>query len=105
MGKKFDHFESFREFWPFYLSQHQNPTNRVFHLVGAMLGWGVGLKFIFNGELLIGLITGLGIGYSLAWIGHFIFEKNRPATFRFPFYSFLGDLKMCFWLILKKDLQ
>ena len=34
------------------------------------------------------------IGYGFAWLGHFIFEKNKPATFIYPWYSLLGDWVM-----------
>ena len=80
-------FKSLQEFYPFYLSQHQNRINRRLHVIGTTIG-------IF--WLLIFLLTlnpkffafGLVSGYSFAWVGHFFFEKNTPATFKHPFYSF-----------------
>ena len=40
------------------------------------------------------------VGYGFAWVGHFVFEKNRPATFKYPLYSFMGD-----WVMLKDALM
>ena len=83
-------FTSFAEFYPFYLSEHANRTCRRLHFVGSSLGLVcVGLAVITGGVgwLLVGLLA----GYAFAWIGHFGFEKNRPASFKRPLYSFLGD--------------
>ena len=86
-------FASFREFYPFYLEEHSNRVSRRLHFVGS---WGV------LGLLVTALVTGnawwalgaLFCGYGFAWIGHFFFEKNRPATFKHPLYSFAGDWVM-----------
>jgi len=86
-------FSSFRQFYPFYLQEHSNVVSRRLHFIGS---WGV------LGCLLLALWSGrwnwlwaaLLCGYGFAWIGHFFFEKNRPATFRHPFYSFAGDWVM-----------
>lgn len=103
MGTKLHTFKSFQEFWPYYLAQHQNRINRRLHLAGTILGWTTGLILIINGYYFRGLFMGLLIGYSLAWIGHFVFEKNKPATFQHPFYSFAGDIKMCWFSIIGKN--
>jgi len=91
-------FNTFKEFYPFYLSQHANLTCRRLHFVGStMVLILIGLSlFLQNAWLLIGLPIA---GYSCAWVGHFIFEKNRPATFTYPLYSLLGDWVM-FWQII-----
>lgn len=86
-------YRSFDEFYPFYLSEHEDQTCRRLHFAGTSLGLAC---------LIIALITlsawfivaGLVIGYGFAWAGHFFFEKNRPATFKYPFYSFAGDWVM-----------
>jgi hypothetical protein len=86
-------FNSFAEFYPYYLSEHSNSTCRRMHFIGTTL-------VIFILALTIGrgawmLLWALPLaGYSFAWIGHFFFEKNRPATFQHPFYSLLGDFVM-----------
>ncbi|AKS40732.1 DUF962 domain-containing protein [Wenzhouxiangella marina] len=85
-------FSSFREFYPYYLDEHRDRRCRRLHFIGSWL-------------VLIALILGLTVspwwlivmplvGYGFAWIGHFVFEKNRPATFKHPFYSLLGDWVM-----------
>ena len=83
-------YSSFREFYPYYLSEHTNRTCRRLHFVGSTL-------------VLITLVAAVAthhwiwlwllplLGYGFAWAGHFFFEKNRPATFTHPFYSFIGD--------------
>ena len=94
-------FNNFDEFYPFYLSQHKNKTCKVLHFIGTTVVL-----------LLIGLILatknymlGLSLpvcGYFFAWTGHFFFEKNRPATFKYPFYSLIGDFKMYFDILFGK---
>lgn len=84
---------SLKEFYPYYLSEHRNHTSRILHFVGT-------------GLVILVLLTGLLLqkyrllwlipvaGYGFAWVGHFFFEKNKPATFRYPFYSLASDFIM-----------
>ena len=97
-------YKSFQEFWPFYLSQHQNPLNRKLHVAGTLIGLTVGFILIFKKQFLVGILCGLTLGYGFAWTGHFVFEKNRPATFKYPFYSLRGDFKLLISTLFKKDL-
>jgi hypothetical protein len=88
-------FASFREFYPYYLSEHSNRTCRRLHFVGTCIVVG------FLAATLVTLnpwwmLAALLSGYGFAWVGHFFFEKNRPATFKHPFYSFAGD-----WVMFK----
>lgn len=87
--------QSFAEFYPYYLSEHQNVQCRRLHFIGtwgvlAVLGYAIWSR---NPWLLLLLPL---IGYGFAWIGHFVFEKNRPATFKYPGWSFMGD-----WVMFK----
>lgn len=86
-------YRSFGEFYPFYLSQHADPTCRRLHFVGTTLGLAAFLH-AFSTLNFAWLVAGIAVGYLFAWIGHFFFEKNRPATFTYPFYSFMGDWVM-----------
>ena len=84
---------SFRDFYPFYLSEHSDRTCRRLHFVGTSGGLtcaGLALASLNPWWLLAGLVS----GYAFAWVGHFFFEKNRPATFTHPLYSFIGDWVM-----------
>lgn len=86
-------YSSFREFYPFYLGEHRDRTCRRLHFVGtsAALGCIVAAIVRDNAWWFLGALL---CGYAFAWVGHFFFEKNRPATFKHPFYSFLGDWVM-----------
>ncbi|NOT89015.1 MAG: DUF962 domain-containing protein [Lysobacter sp.] len=86
-------FSSFREFYPFYLGEHRNTVCRRLHFVGTSGALGCILAAIVhdNAWWLLGALV---CGYAFAWVGHFFFEKNRPATFKYPFYSFAGDWVM-----------
>lgn len=95
-------YQSFSEFYPFYLSQHQHPVCRRLHFVGSALILIV-LGYILYSQHFIWLISLPIIGYGFAWVGHFAFEKNRPATFTYPLWSLMGDWKM-FWQILTRQL-
>jgi len=95
-------FTSLKEFYPFYLSEHSNATSRKLHFIGT------GLVFLF-------LLTGLSlhnynfliaipfVGYGFAWVGHYFFEKNKPATFQYPFFSLASDFLMFFDLLTGKE--
>lgn len=87
-------FASFAEFYPFYLSEHADRTCRRLHFVGSSLVLGVLLAVLLGRLGPLWLASLPLLGYGFAWIGHFFFEHNRPATFRYPWYSFLGDWVM-----------
>ena len=93
-----DRYQSFKEFYPFYLTQHRNVICRRLHFVGSLLILIVLCVAMIKGQAML-LLTLPLIGYGFAWFGHFVFEKNRPATFTYPLWSLMGDWKM-FWQIL-----
>lgn len=92
-------YKSFAEFYPFYLSEHRNRMCRRLHFIGSISVLIALLFFIVTLNWLALLVIPL-IGYGFAWIGHFFFERNRPATFRHPIYSLIGD-----WVMLKDILR
>ena len=95
-------YQSFNEFYPFYLSQHQHPVCRQLHFIGSALILLV-LAYTLYNQQFMWLLSLPIIGYGFAWIGHFVFEKNRPATFTYPLWSLMGDWKM-FWQILTRQI-
>ena len=91
-------YKTFKKFYPFYISQHQNYYCRALHFIGTSI---IIFLLIFYVSEPIDLIFLPIIGYGFAWIGHFFFEKNKPATFDYPIYSVMGDFVM-FWKILTR---
>ncbi len=84
---------SFEEFWPFYVREHSHPANRALHFVGTTLAMGslaAGLLTRRPGFFLAAPL----LGYGCAWVGHFVVEGNRPATFTYPAWSLRGDMVM-----------
>jgi hypothetical protein len=94
-------FRTFEEFWPFYLSEHSNRLNRRLHFIGTLGVLLIVIAAVINLRWSY-LIWAPLIGYSFAWIGHFIVEKNRPATFKFPLWSLRGDFRMFRWMLQGK---
>ncbi len=88
-------FASFAEFYPFYLSEHRSVACRRLHFVGSLGVIGCLAMAVAAGNWLW-LPAAIVWGYGFAWVGHFFFEKNRPATFRYPIYSLMGD-----WVMFK----
>ena len=95
--------KSFEDFWPYYLREHESALNRRPHLVGTGAALGV---FAVGAATLNPVLMGIApvFGYGPAWVGHFIIEKNRPATFKHPLWSIRGDFRM-FRLALTRKLQ
>ena len=88
-------FASFRDFYPFYLSEHSDPICRRLHFAGSSLVLIVFVTACVSRHWMLLWLLPL-LGYGFAWVGHFFFEHNRPATFTHPFYSFAGDWVM-YW--------
>jgi hypothetical protein len=88
-----ERFQSFAEFYPYYLQEHA--TCRRLHYVGSLLVLTV-LAYALLTQQWLWLLAMPLAGYGFAWVGHFVFEKNRPATFDYPLYSLMGD-----WVMLK----
>lgn len=94
--------KTLKEFYPYYLSEHQNATSRKLHFVGTgLLFIIVFLAFFLSNYFL--LVTIPFVGYGFAWVGHFFFEKNKPATFKYPFYSLASDFILFFDLLVGKE--
>jgi hypothetical protein len=88
-------FETFRDFYPFYLSEHTNKISRRLHVVGTTLVLILAASALLTSMPCLLLLTPLA-GYAFAWFGHIAFEKNRPATFSYPIFSLLGDFRLFF---------
>jgi hypothetical protein len=86
-------FRRFADFYPFYLREHSDRRNRRLHFIGSTLVLVCLWRLVMTGHP-VWLLNGVLCGYGFAWIGHFFFEKNRPATFKYPLYSFMGDWVM-----------
>jgi hypothetical protein len=86
-------FSSFGEFYPYYLSEHSDPACRRLHFIGSLAVLATLAAAIMTRRWGVLLLLPV-IGYGFAWIGHYFFERNRPATFTYPLYSFLGDWAM-----------
>ncbi|MCB9733476.1 MAG: DUF962 domain-containing protein [Deltaproteobacteria bacterium] len=82
-----DRFTSYEEFWPYYVSEHQDATCRRLHFVGTSLVMAMATNPLLWPALPVA-------GYGFAWVGHFVFEKNRPATFTYPLWSLRADFRM-----------
>jgi hypothetical protein len=89
------HFGSFADFYPHYLREHQNRTNRRLHFAGTTLVILIALSAATTGAWAWLLALPVA-GYGFAWVGHFFFECNKPATFTHPLYSLVGDFRMYF---------
>ena len=87
--------ETYKEFYQFYLTEHQNKTSRMLHFTGTFLVFVLAFLAIYMAKSSLWWFVPL-VGYGFAWVGHYFFEKNKPATFTYPFWSLISDFKMFF---------
>jgi len=90
--------ETYREFWDYYVSEHSKPLTRFLHFVGTSLGLALLFWSIAAGRWYLFPLFFV-VGYAFAWFAHFVVEKNRPATFKYPFWSFISDFKMIWYMV------
>jgi hypothetical protein len=89
---------TYTEFWDFYVQEHSQPLTRVLHFIGTSLGIILLVWFIARGTWYyfpVCFVT----GYAFAWASHFIIEKNKPASWTYPFWSFISDYKMMWYMM------
>jgi len=91
-------FDSFNQFYPYYLSEHSKSGTKIFHFIGTALVIIYIILFCVYLNFFYFLLIPIS-GYGFAWFSHFLIEKNKPATFKYPLYSLRGDFLM-FWHII-----
>jgi hypothetical protein len=89
---------NYGEFWDFYVREHSKPATRLLHFAGTSLGLAMLIWFVVTGRWYYFPLF-LLVGYGFAWFAHFVVEKNRPATFKYPLWSFVSDFKMMWYMI------
>ena len=92
-------YRTLEEFYPYYLGEHSNRTCRRLHFVGTTLGLVLFLVALTTQTWWL-IAAAFVQGYAFAWVGHFFFERNKPATFKYPWLSYQGDWRM-WWDMLK----
>lgn len=93
--------KTYKEFYKFYLREHQNRTSRMLHFIGTFLVFvliGIAIWQAWGWKWFLVPM----VGYGFAWIGHAFFEKNKPATFKYPLWSLLSDFKLFFEILFGK---
>ena len=94
-------YKNLDEFYPYYLSEHSNRICRRLHFIGTTLG--IGLCAIGLATQIWWLVAVAFVqGYAWAWVGHYVFEHNKPATFKYPWLSYRGDFRMWYQMLTGK---
>ena len=94
-------FETYAEFWDFYVLEHSQPLTRYLHFIGTSLGIVLLVWFLRTGNYIY-IPLCFAVGYAFAWFSHFAIEHNKPATFKYPLWSFISDYKMMFLMLIGK---
>lgn len=103
-GKAVHDFQTYEEFWPYYVAMHSQPATRLFHAVGTFGGAWVALTGLLRGRLR-SLVKGAVLGYVTAWGAHWLIEGNNPASFGYPLWSLMGDIHMLSMQLQGRDAE
>lgn len=95
-------YQSFAEFYPFYLSEHAKTGTRVLHFIGTTFFFAFLVAIALTGNLWY-IPAAIITPYFMAWLGHFFIERNKPATFQYPLWSLMGDFKLYFQILVGKE--
>jgi hypothetical protein len=98
-----ERYRSFGDFYPFYLSEHSNKVSRRLHFTGTSIAAALLITAAITQKWWL-IAVALVQGYAFAWVGHYFFEHNKPATFRYPGFSLMGDWRL-WWEILTGKLR
>lgn len=90
--------DNYSDFWDFYVQEHSKPLTRALHFAGTTLGLALLVWFVATGRWYYFPLFFV-VGYAFAWFAHFVVEKNRPATFKYPLWSFISDFKMIWYML------
>jgi hypothetical protein len=94
--------KNYSDFYVFYLTEHRNKISRILHFIGTFLFFVVLIYLLLTKNFILLWILPV-IGYGFAWLGHFFFEKNQPAKFKYPFWSLISDFRLFFALLIGKQ--
>jgi hypothetical protein len=94
-------YATFADFYPFYLSEHANRVSRRLHFAGSSIALALLVAALVTQAWWL-LAVAIVQGYAFAWVGHFFFEHNKPATFKYPGFSFLGDWRLWWEIVTGK---
>ena len=95
-------FRSFAEFYPFYLGEHTNAMCRRLHFIGTTIAAILLLAAAVTSHWWL-IAVALLEGYAFAWVGHYFFEHNKPATFKYPLFSFIGDWRLWWDVLMQRE--
>jgi len=96
-----ERIKTYKEFYQFYLTEHKDKTCRTLHFIGTFLVFVLIFAALFTGKNYLWALVPV-MGYGFAWVGHYFYEKNQPATFKYPLWSLVSDFKMFFELLIGK---
>jgi hypothetical protein len=95
-------FGSYDEFWPYYVAMHSRSSTRWVHLTGTLTG--AALTAVGIATMQWWLAFALPVcGYGAAWPSHWLIERNNPASFGHPLWSFRGDVQMITTMLRGRD--
>ena len=97
-----ERIKNYQEFYRFYLSEHNKRWTKIFHFIGILLVLTVIFYVVKSGKERFLWYCPI-FGYGFAWFSHVVFEKNRPATFLYPFWSLISDFRLFFELLIGKQ--